>query len=206
MLDVLFHCDADDLGVIAALAVTVEEVGIVQMGLKLADETVIFVNAALVGGGGGTFIAAGPFSEHACGIAVVFHDLGKNDVLRSVRFLAYNGIILVHSVIDHGRFVPVFLVAAHVGVAGMLSCHKCCAGRGAYRTAGIGLRETHAFGCHVVQMGGTDVLLSVASQVAVTHVVTKNENDVGLFSLLRHSAYRKQGCTQGQKLLIVVHI
>ena len=60
-----------------------EEVGIVKVGLELAEIAVIFVDATLFRGGVGAFIAAGPFSEHAGCVTFGLEDF-RDDYVVSV--------------------------------------------------------------------------------------------------------------------------
>ena len=180
--DVLFQYLAHHGGVAHGTAEAVEEVGIIEVGLILADVAVVLVHAALVRGGDGALVAAGPLAEHAGGVSVAFHHFGQDDVARVIGLLARDGVVFVPAV--HHLPLPVFLVAAHVSVAGVLSGHQGGARRCADRASGIGLGEEHALLGHTVEVGGPDVLLSVAAQVAVAHVIAEDEEDVGLCVLV----------------------
>ena len=174
------------LGVACRTAEGVEEVGIISVGLELTDVSKVLVDAALVGRGDGRFVASGPFAEHAGGVAVGFEDFGQNLVVHVIGFLSGPSVLKVGILaveIGHALVAPIFFVATHVGVSAVLSGHECGARRCGDGATGIGLRETHAFGGHAVDARGRDVLLSVATEIAVAHVVTHDVDDVG--ALLR---------------------
>ena len=164
----------------------VEEIGIISVGLELTDVAKVFVNAALVGRGDRRFVASGPFAEHAGGVAVGFEDFGQNLVVHVIGFLSGPSVLEVGILaveIGHALVAPIFFVATHVGVSAVLSGHECGARRCGDGATGIGLCETHAFGGHAVDARGGNVLLSVATEIAVAHVVTHDVDDVG--ALLR---------------------
>ena len=186
VLDVFLEDNAVCLGVACRTAEGVEEVGIISVGLELTDVAKVFVDAALVGRGDGRFVASGPFAEHAGGVAVGFEDFGQNLVVHVIGFLSGPSVLKVGILaveIGHALVAPIFFVATHVGVSAVLSGHECGARRCGDGATGIGLRETHAFGGHAVDARGRDVLLSVATEIAVAHVVTHDVDDVG--ALLR---------------------
>ncbi|CDB06005.1 unknown [Prevotella sp. CAG:520] len=153
------------------------------MRLKLANVAVELVYAALVGCRGRAFVAACPLAEDACGVAVVLQHLGQNLVLRIVRLLTHNSKIYVVAV-HHGMLSrPILAVAAHVSVTRMLTRHYRSARGRRHRRTGVSLREAHALLSHAVDVGRADIGLSVAGEVAVTHVVAQYEYNVGLFRL-----------------------
>ena len=59
------------------------------MSLKLTDITVVFVYPPFVGSGTGAFVTSGPFAEHTCGIAVIFHYLRQDYVVGIIRVLPH---------------------------------------------------------------------------------------------------------------------
>ena len=186
VLDVFLKDNAVCLGVACRTAEGVEEVGIISVGLELTDVAKVFVDAALVGRGDGRFVASGPFAEHAGGVAVGFEDFGQNLVVHVIGFLSGPSVLEVGILaveIGHALVAPIFFVATHVGVSAVLSGHERGARRCGDGATGIGLRETHAFGGHAVDARGGNVLLSVATEIAVAHVVTHDVDDVG--ALLR---------------------
>ena len=153
------------------------------MRLELADVAVELVHAALVRRRGRSFVAASPLAEHACGVAVVFQHLGQYLVLRVVRFLTHHGEVYVVAVHHSAVVRPVFAVAAHVSVTRVLTRHYRSTRGRRHRRAGVSLREAHTLLSHAVDVGRTDIGLSVAGEVAVAHVVAQYKYNVGLLRL-----------------------
>ena len=128
VLDVLIQNNAFHGLVARRTAVGIEEVGIVEMRLKLADVAIKLIDAAFIGRRNRTFIAASPLTEHTRGVAIVFEDFGNDNVGGVVRFLTNKGIVGVVTIL-HGVVVgPIFFVASHVGVSRMLTRHETGAG------------------------------------------------------------------------------
>lgn len=180
VLDVLLEHLPDDAGVAFLLAVPVEEVGIIEVGHVLADISVELIDAALLRCGDRSLVAAGPLAEEGGGVALVFHDLGQDDMVGIVGLLACDGIFIVTSIADASR--PELLVAAYEGVARVLSRHEGRTGRRTYRTAGIGLREAHALTRQTVDVRRVDIGLAVAGEVAIAHVIAEDEDNVRLLA------------------------
>ena len=193
--DVVFQNHAADGRITCGTAVGVQEVRVVEVRLKLAHVAEVFVHAPLVGSRGRTLVAAGPFAEHPGGIAVLLHDFRQDDMLWVIRLLSGHGILLVLSVPHLAE--PVFLVASHVSVSAVLSGHDGGARRGTDGASGVCLRKSHALLCHLVDAGCLDERLAVASQVAVSHVVAENEQDVGFFRIGRCSLCMR--CSHGNQ-------
>ena len=123
ILDVLLHDVSYHRRISQSLAVAVEEVRIIKVGLELADVAVEFIYATLVGSRGRTFVSACPLAEDSGAITFVLQHLRKNLMLRVVRFLTHNRKVLVYSILHHWHVSPVFLVASYVGMTGMLTRH-----------------------------------------------------------------------------------
>ena len=66
-----------------------------------------------------------------------------------------------------------------MGVSAVLSGHEGCAGGSRHWATGIGLGKAHPFGGHAVDVRGGDILLAVATEIAVAHIVTHDIDDVG---------------------------
>ena len=159
--DVVFQDDAGHGGIACGPAVTVQEVRVVEVRLKLAHIAEVFVHAALVGSGGRALVAACPFAEHAGGIAILLHDFRQDDVLRVVGFLSRYGIFLVLPVPHFAA--PVLLVTSHVAVSAVLAGHQTGARRSTYGASGVCLGKAHAFVGHLVDAGSLDERLSVTA-------------------------------------------
>ena len=141
MLDVVFEHDAPHCAVAGLLAESVEEVGIIEMGLILADVAEKLVDAAAVGRRHRAFVAASPFAEHSGGVAVVLHYLRQNHMIGVVGLLSNHSIVYTLAIVDGACMCPILLVAAHCCVSAVLTGHQACARRCAHRAAGVGLRE-----------------------------------------------------------------
>ena len=170
MFHILLQHLAHNGGVALGTTVTIEEVGEVEMCLKLTDVAIELVDATLVGCRRTTLIATSPLSEKPRGVSVVAHDFWQDDMGGVVRFLANDGIVVTLAVGDLPQ--PMLAVSSHEGMTGVLARHQRCPRRSRDRTAGIGRREAHSLSSQAVDVGSTDVFLSIASQVAPPHVVT----------------------------------
>ena len=160
----------------------VEEVGVVEVGLELADVAEELIYAALVGRAHRAFVAAGPLAELCCGVSSVLHDLGQHHVGRVERMLSGDGIFMVLAI--HDIAAPVLAVASDGTVTRVLACHQRCSAGCADGAAGISLREEHALRGQSVDVGSLYVRLAVARQVAISHVVAQDKQDVGFLPLV----------------------
>ena len=182
VLDIFLENDTMGLGVAGRTAEGVEEVGIVGVRFELANVAKVLVDASLVGGRDRRLVASRPFSEHTGGVAVGFEDFGEDLVIHVIRFLPRPAVFKIGVLpIEIGNVLvaPILFVAAHVGVSAVLPGHERCARGGGDGAAGVGLGETHALGGHAVEVGGGDILLAVATEIAVAHIVTHDIDDVG---------------------------
>ena len=180
-----------------AAAVTIQEVGIVEVGLELADVAIELVDAALVGRRVRAFVAARPFAKHTRGVAVVLENFGDNHVVGVVGLLAHAGVVRVCAVLH--RACPILLVGAHMGVARVLSCHEAGARRSRNGAARIGLREAHALVGQAVNVGSGYQTLAIATEVTITHVVTHYIYNIG--ALLCTSGKGGKGGTAEEKCM-----
>ena len=182
VLDVFLEDNAVRLGVAGRTAEGVEEVGIVGVRFELTNVAEILVDTSLVGGGCRRLVTARPLTEHTGGVAVGLEDFGENLMIHVIGFLTgpsfFEVGVLPIEILD-GLVAPILFVAAHMGVSAVLSGHEGCAGGSRHGATGIGLGEAHAFGGHAVDVGGGDILLTVATEIAVAHIVTHDIDDVG---------------------------
>ena len=180
IIDVVFHYNTYDSGISFLFTVSVQEIGIVQMCLKLTYITVKFIYTPFIRCGAGTFIAARPFTENSCNIAVLLHDFGQNNVVFIIRFLSYDREIFIDAVC-HGRNIfPIFFITTHMSMPSVLPGHQRSTGRCTNRTTGISLGKQHTFLRHTVEVGRLDIFLPVTPQVAIAHIIAENENDIRL--------------------------
>ena len=124
VVDVLVERHAAHALVAARAAVLVEKVGVVEVGLELADVAIELIDAALVGRGGRTLVAARPLAEHARSVALLLEDFGNDDVVHVVRLLSHHGVVGVAAVHHGAGVAPIFFIAANVGVACVLPGHE----------------------------------------------------------------------------------
>src|SRR3712207_7984839 len=93
------------------------------MGLILADITKELIHASLVGGRYRALITTGPLTKHTRAIAVIFHYLGQDNMLRVVRMLPRHTVIFILPIHNNRTIAPIFLVASYLGMARVLACH-----------------------------------------------------------------------------------
>ena len=206
MLDVLFHHLSYHRCISHCTTVAVQKVRIIEMSLKLADIAIEFVHATLVGSRNRTLISASPFPEYTGSVSFVLHDFGQNLMLRVVRFLSYDRILLVVAIFYHWHTSPVFLVSTHMCMSRMLTRHDGSSRRSRDGRTGISLGESHSLLCHPVYIRRVDIRLTVASQIAISHVVTQYEENVGRGVLFCTEQGRKTRQTYPCKPYCLVHI
>ena len=118
---VLQHLSAHS-GIASLATIGIEEVGIVQMRLKLTHEAVIFVDATLVGSRDRAFVASSPLAKHTRSVAIVLHDFRENDMGGIVRLLSCLYGVLIVAI--HHATDAVLLIATHPSMSSVLTCHK----------------------------------------------------------------------------------
>lgn len=192
--DILVERDPHRGRVAQSRVVAVQEVGIVEVRLKLADVTEELVDPTLVGGRDRTFVTAGPLAEHTGRVAIVLHHLGQDHMIGVVGVLSYHGIVGIDAITHLAALGPILLVATHLAVSRVLPRHDAGPRRGAHGTARIGLGKPHALRGHAVEIGSLDISLSVTPQVTIAHVVAQDKNNVGFVALLRQ--YREGSSQQ----------
>ena len=154
------------------------------MSLELADVAIEFIYATLVWSRSRTLVASCPLTKHSCTIAFVFEHLWQYLVLWVVRFLTNYRILFVFSILHHWHSAPIFFVASNVGMSSMLACHngssRWCRN---WRTC-VCLSEAHTLACHLVDIWCVNIRLTIASQVAISHIVAENKEDIRLLHIL----------------------
>ena len=188
--------------------IAIQEVGIVGMCLELADVAIVAIHATFVGQGGtaalctlgGIGIAIGiqqvgigilavivttcPLAKHTGIVSSLLHHLGNNLMIHQVRFLTYKTVVRVVAIhIGSQRTAPILSVATHMGMACMLTCHERCTRGCTDRTTGISLGEAHTLTGHAVQIGCFYQLLTIASKVAISHIIAHDKYDIGAILL-----------------------
>ena len=183
--------------------VSVQEVWIVGMRLELADVAIIAIHTTPVGQGGTAalcalgsigvavgieqvgigvlhvIVSSCPLAEHTRSISSLLHYFRDNLMVQQVWFLAYDTIV---GIVAKGVLpqcpMPVLPVAAHMGVTRVLTGHERSTRWCTHRTAGIGLGKAHALLCHTVKVGSLYQLLTIATKVAIAHVIAHDEDNV----------------------------
>ena len=79
------------------------------------------------------------------------------------------------------------LVSPHKCVTGMLSCHKAATRRGAYGRTGIMMGEQHRLPCQGINVRSLDQFLSIAADIADSHIIRKHKYDIRFLRCLRRS-------------------
>ena len=195
ILDIISQCNADNFRIALRLAVSVQEVRVIQMRLVLAYITVVFINPPLIRSRYRTFVATCPLSEHTGSISVVLHDFRQDDMFRVVWMLTYPAEFLVHTHLYHRYITPVLLVATYFSMSRMLSSHERSTRRRTHRTTCIGLCKAHPFTGHTVQVRGVDILLTVTSQVVISQVIAHDVDDVGLLFFCLTTSCEQRKCS-----------
>ena len=157
-------------------AIGIEEVGIVEVGLELAHETIVLIDASLVGCRDRAFVASRPLTKHTRGIAIVLHNLGKDDMGCIIRFLTCLYGVFVIAILHATN--AIFLIATHPGMSGMLTRHERRTRWGTDRATRIGLSEAHALTCHTVEVRGMNTLLSIAADIGIAQVIAHDIDDI----------------------------
>ena len=163
--------------------------GIVGVGFALAVVAVEHVESHVVGFTARTGVTHAPFAETTGHIAVLLEQVSQGLHVWVEGFLTF-GLNL--------------LVAPNLGVAGVLTGHQRGSRRSAHGRAGVELGEGHALIDEPVQVGGRNHLLAISLDVAVSHVVAKQIDDIGAFgsghgiSLLGKAQSRGEEQTAGR--------
>ena len=188
--------------------IAIQEVGIVGMCLELADVAIVAIHATLVrqrgtaalSALGGIGIAIGiqqvgigilavivttcPLAKHTSVISSLLHHLGDNLMAHEIRFLTNESIVgIVSESILFQCTSPILSITTHMCMASMLTSHERSTRRCTHRTASISLSEAHAFLCHTVKIGSLYQLLTIASEVAISHIIAHDEDDIGAILL-----------------------
>ena len=118
---------------------------------------------------GRTDAAQSPLAKRAGRIAGGFQRRGDGRLGRRNRNLTR----------DRNTKLPIFVVVADEGVAGMFAGHQHAPRRRTDGAAGVMLRELHAFRRQLVERRRMDDFLPIRPDVAVAQIVGENENNVG---------------------------
>ena len=142
------------------LVVSPEEPGIEEVGMDLVQVSIEFVEALFVRNARGAVVSQAPFAENTCGVAGLLEHFGDRDVLRQYRRAA--------------------AVDPHRSVARVPSCHEHAPRWCTNTVACIDLCELRSLGSHPIQIRCADFLLAVAAEMAVTQIISHDEDNVRL--------------------------
>ena len=108
-----------------------------------------------------------PLAHDRRGVASTLQELRYGDGAWLHRVLAFSSRFALH-------------VVAHCRVAQMSTCHQCTTTRRTDCAASVEVREPHPFRGHAVEIGRPDLRLPVTAEIAVSKVISQDENDVRL--------------------------
>ena len=137
------------------------------------------VEAAVVGRRTRVVAVEVPFVDQAGAVAGGAEDGGDGGVLRQEVGAPHIGGVAPWVDLDAADASGGALIVADAGVASVLAGHKRAARGRADAAACIALGETGAGGGEPVDVRGAYMLTAVAREIAVAHVVGKDEDDVG---------------------------
>ena len=122
-----------------------------------------------------------PFVHQTSAVASGTEDGGQRGVLGQEIGASDDGGVALGVDFQSCETSSVALVVAYAGVTAVSTSHQCATTGRADATSGVCLGERGSGACQPVDVGCLDVLVSVASQVSVAHVVGQDEHDVGSF-------------------------
>ena len=190
VLNILLQHLTHHTGIAHGTAITIQKIGEIKMCLELTYVAIEFVHTTFIRCRDATLITACPLAEHTCMIASRLHNLRQDRHSRVVGFLPHYGIIHILTVLHASA--PIFLVATHMGVTRVLTSHKTGTRWSGNRTAGIGRRHTHTLRSQAINMGRTEMLLTVARKITIPHIITHYIYNVGASSLGLRQGGRSQ--------------
>ena len=169
------------------------------MSLELAYIAIELFHTTFVWRRDTTLITTCPLAEHTCMVAGSLEDLRQNGYCWVVRFLTYHSVVGILTILH--TTAPILFIAPYMSVARMLPCHEAGTRRGRNRTACIGRRHAHSLRCQTVYIGSAEMLLAVAGQITIAHIITHDIQDVGLSSFwLCHNRNSQKGEEECQRL------
>ena len=76
------------------------------------------------------------------------------------------------------------------GSSGIAACQQCCPRRSSYRSRGIIICKTNAVSCQSIYSRCLDFCRPIATEVVITLIIDKNENDIWTICVCRNSSLR----------------
>jgi hypothetical protein len=165
------------------LGVAPKMVGIIIVGLTLAQIAIEIIEALSVGFSSATRASEAPLADTACFVTSLLQEVAECESPGGNGPLAFRG---------------EFAIISNIGVTGMFAGEENASGGRADWTAGVELREAHALGCKPIDVRRFDLRLTVAAEVGVAQVIGKQEDDIGRRyggpGKIREQEHQQSGC------------
>ena len=142
----------------------------IRVGDRLAVVAEEVVEALVVRVAGGADRAEPPLAHRGGGVAGLLKFFGDGEGIGGDRVLA--------TVLELWKVDLRLQVAADLGVAEVFAGHQDAARGGADRRPGVVAGEAQPLAGEAVDVGGADLLLSVAAELAIAEVVGEDEDEV----------------------------
>ena len=146
-----------------------------------------------------------PLVDQTGAVACLRHDRAQRDILGQQVSPAHDGGIAVGADFQARQSSGVALVVADAGVAAVAARHQRTAAGRTDAAAGVGLRKRCARTGQPVDVRRLDVLVAVASQVAVAHIVGQDKDDVRTL-VGSHRLLCQQGTKGHKKILHIIFV
>ena len=170
-----------------------QEGRVVGVRLSLANAAVIGAEAHFIGRTLRRGASDAPFADHGRGVSGLLHDRAERRGAGFERSLSFERRIAQHCLVVPDVAPPFHLVVgADLSMAGVTPRQQAAACRRRERCRRVHVREADAEFAQGVDVGGLDLLLSVATEVAVACVVHQDEDHVGA----RSRVFRTPRCGQ----------
>ena len=146
-----------------------------------------------------------PLIDQTGAVACLRHDRAQRDILGQQVSPSHDGGVAVGVNLQPRQSSGVALVVADAGVAGVLARHQRTTRRRTDAAAGVGLCKRCAGTSQTVDIGRLDVLVAVASQVAIAHIVGQDKDDVRAL-VGSHRLLGQEGTKGHQNVLHIVFV
>ena len=177
------------------------------MSQRLAVEAVEIVKAHLARRGLASRISQAPLAHHRGRVTGLLHHLGKGRGTGEHRLLAFQRIVQEDGVPAQAlRRNQPLVVGADLAVAHVLARHDAAARRGRQRGGRIHIGKHNTLRSQGIDVGGFNLFLAIAAQVAIAQIVEHQVDDVGLFGGFPASGSRAGRSRREEKEFIGFHI
>ena len=152
------------------------------MSQRLAVEAVEIIKAHLARRGLASRISQAPLAHHRGRVTGLLHHLGKGRRVRKHRLLAFQRIVQEDGVPSQAlRRNQPLVIGADLAVAHVPARHDAAARRGRERGGRIHVGKQNSLRSQGVDIGGFNLFLTIAAQIAITQVIEHQIDDVGFF-------------------------